>query len=85
MTDIARLERDDKDVRLLSKSGLDWTWRFPLIVEHALKNRKSQFVIDGEIVVLDVRGISDFNALHSGRHNEEAQLYAFDCIAIWGR
>lgn len=80
----ARLERDGNDVRLLSKAGLDWTWRFPLIVEHALKNRKSQFIIDGEIVVLDVRGISDWNALHSGRYNGEAQLYAFDCLALDG-
>ena len=25
-----------------------------------------------------MQGISDFDALHSNRHNEEAQLYAFD-------
>jgi ATP-dependent DNA ligase len=80
----ARLERDGRDVRLLSKSGLDWTRRFPLIVERALKNRQSQFIIDGEIVVLDVLGISDFNALHSGRRNNEAQLYCFDCMAVDG-
>jgi len=79
-----RLERDGKDVRQRSKSGLDWTWRFPWIVETALKIRKSRFVIDGEIVVLDVRGVSDFDALHSNRHNEEAQLYAFDCLILEG-
>jgi bifunctional non-homologous end joining protein LigD len=39
---------------------------------------------DGEICVLDVQGISDFNALHSGRHNDEAQLYAFDCVELEG-
>jgi ATP-dependent DNA ligase len=26
-------------------------------------------------------GVSDFAALHSGRHNERAQLYAFDMLA----
>jgi ATP-dependent DNA ligase len=28
--------------------------------------------------------VSDFNALHSNKHNEEAQLYAFDLVAIDG-
>lgn len=79
-----RLVRDGKDVKLFSRAGLDWTWRFPWIVETALKIRKTQFIIDGEICVLDVRGISDFNDLHSGKHNDEAQLYAFDCVALDG-
>jgi ATP-dependent DNA ligase len=43
--------------------------RFPFIVETALKMRQKQFIIDGEICVLDVQGVSDFNALHSNRHN----------------
>lgn len=79
-----RVIRDGKDVRLLSKAGLDWTWRFPWIVETARKIRKSSFVIDGEICVLDVQGISSFDDLHSGRHDEEAQLYAFDCVVLEG-
>ena len=29
-------------------------------------------------------GYSDFNALHSGKHNEEVQLCAFDVLAIDG-
>jgi bifunctional non-homologous end joining protein LigD len=41
-------------------------------------------VIDSEAVVLGVDGISDFNALHSRRHDEEVQLYAFDCLALDG-
>jgi ATP-dependent DNA ligase len=59
-----RIVRDGRDVKLLSKSGLDWEWRFPFIVETALKMRQKQFIIDGEIRVLDVQGISDFKALH---------------------
>ena len=31
-----------------------------------------------------VDGISDFNALHSRRHDEEVQLYAFDRLALDG-
>ncbi|WP_316207431.1 RNA ligase family protein [Bradyrhizobium sp. SZCCHNR3118] len=79
-----RVIRDGNDVKLLSKTGLDWTWRFPWIAEVALKMKMKHFIIDGEICVMDVQGYSDFNALHSGRHNAEAQLYAFDLIAADG-
>ena len=35
-------------------------------------------------MVLGVDGISDFNALHSGKNNDEVQLYAFDILALDG-
>ncbi len=69
-------------MRLVTRGGYDWTKRFPWIAEAALKNRQKQFVIDGEAVILGVDGISDFNALHSGKHNEEVQLCAFDVLAM---
>jgi bifunctional non-homologous end joining protein LigD len=34
--------------------------------------------------VLGVDGISDFNALHSGKYNHEVQLYAFDVLVMDG-
>jgi bifunctional non-homologous end joining protein LigD len=46
----------------------------------AHKIRQKQFVLDGEAVVLGVDGISDFHALHSGKHNKEVQLCAFDIL-----
>ncbi|WP_283810982.1 hypothetical protein [Bradyrhizobium zhanjiangense] len=49
-----------------------------------MKNRQKQFVIDGEAVILGVDGISDFNALHSRKHDHEVQLYAFDILAMGG-
>jgi len=79
-----RVERDRDRIRLITRSGYDWTSRFPWIGEAALKNRVRQFVIDGEAVVLGVDGYSDFNALHSGRHNDEVQLCAFDALAMDG-
>jgi ATP-dependent DNA ligase len=36
----------------------------------------------GEAAVLGVDGISDFNALHSCKHDHEVQLYAFDILAM---
>jgi ATP-dependent DNA ligase len=49
-----------------------------------LRIRSTSFVIDGEGVLLGVDGISDFNGLHSRRHNAEVQLYAFDILALDG-
>jgi bifunctional non-homologous end joining protein LigD len=79
-----RLERDGDRVRLITRGGYNWTNRYPWIVESALKNRIRQFVIDGEAVILGVGGIADFNALHSRRHDDEVQLYAFDILALDG-
>jgi bifunctional non-homologous end joining protein LigD len=35
-------------------------------------------------VALGVDGIPDFNALHSRKHDEEVQLYAFDILTLDG-
>jgi ATP-dependent DNA ligase len=76
--------RSGDRVRLITKGGYDWSRRFPWIVEAALKNRQKHFVIDGEAVILGVDGYSDFNALHSGKHNDEVQPCALDVLAIDG-
>jgi len=68
------VQREGKRVRLFTRNGYDWTERYPRIVEAALRNRSSSFVIDGEAVLLGVDGISDFNGLHSRRHDDEVQL-----------
>jgi bifunctional non-homologous end joining protein LigD len=76
--------REDERVRLFTRNGHDWSVRFPWIVESALRNRQKHFVIDGEAVVLGVDGVPDFNALHSRKHDDEVQLYAFDVLALDG-
>ena len=35
-------------------------------------------------MILGVDGISDFDTLHSGKHNDEVQLCAFDVLALDG-
>ena len=79
-----RVERDGDRVRLITRGGYDWTRRFPWIAEAALRNRRKQFVIDGEAVVLCLDGMPDFNALQSGKHNAEVQFCAFDVLALDG-
>ena len=41
-------------------------------------------MLDGEAVILGVDGVSDFNALHSGKHNKEVHLCALDMLAMDG-
>jgi hypothetical protein len=67
-----------------SKNGLDWTKRYPWIVETARKTKKKQFILDGEAVVLGVDRISNFDDLHSRQYDEEVQLYALDILAYEG-
>jgi bifunctional non-homologous end joining protein LigD len=54
-------------------------------VQAARKNRVQQLVIDGEAVVLGADGVSEFNALHSRKHDDEVQLYGFDALALSGQ
>jgi bifunctional non-homologous end joining protein LigD len=76
------VQRDGKRVRLFIRNGHDWSDRFPLIVEAALRNRINSFLINGEAVLLGVDGRSDFNGLHSRKHNDEVQFYAFDVLMM---
>jgi len=71
-------------VRLFTRNGYDWTDRYPLIVEAALRNRSANFVLDGEAVLLGVDGRSDFEGLHSRKQNDEVQFYAFDMLVSDG-
>ena len=78
------MQRDGKRVWLWTRNGHDWSDRFPLISEAALRNRNTAFVIDGEAVLLGVDGRSDFNGLHSRKHDAEVQFYAFDILVSDG-
>jgi bifunctional non-homologous end joining protein LigD len=73
--------RDGTRVRLFTRNGHDWTDRYPLIVEAALRVRIASFVLDGEA---GVDGRSDFNGLHSRQHDQEVQFYAFDMLVSDG-
>src|SRR4029078_3351460 len=76
--------REGKRVRFFTKNGHDWTDRYPLIAEAALRNRSSSFVIDGEAVLLGVDGISDFDGLHFRRHDHEVEFVSFDMLVSAG-
>lgn len=79
-------------VRILTRGGHDWTARFPTIAHDALELGLDSAILDGEAVVLDERGASDFGALQralGGRGGKKsaagAILYAFDLLYLDGR
>ncbi len=77
-------------VRVLTRGGHDWTDRFPIIAEEAAKFGPTM-ILDGEAVVLDEQGRSDFGALQralggrgGNRRAGEAIFYAFDLLYFDG-
>src|SRR4051812_21298046 len=78
------IQRDGKRVRLFTRNGHDWSDRYPLITEAALRIRSTSFVLDGEAVLLGIDGRSDFDGLHSRKHNDEVQFYTFDMLVDTG-
>jgi bifunctional non-homologous end joining protein LigD len=80
-------------VRILTRSGHDWTHRFPAIEQAAQALGPATMIIDGEAVVLDAEGRPDFGLLQkslgasgktAGNRASDAILYAFDLIYLDG-
>src|SRR5690349_8586514 len=51
----------DKTARVFTRNGFDWTERFPSLVEVVKALSCSSAIIDGEAIVQDRRGASDFD------------------------
>ncbi len=69
-----------------TRSGLDWSEKFSTVVDAAAK-LDGTALIDGEIVVLDAQGRSNFQALQSAIKEHPARLlfYAFDLLELNGQ
>ena len=52
-------------VRLLTRNGHDWTEKFESVARAAARLPLETAVLDGEVVVLNAEGISDFHALQN--------------------
>ncbi|MGO7308825.1 non-homologous end-joining DNA ligase [Rhizobium ruizarguesonis] len=77
-------------VKVLTRGGHDWSHRFPAIAQEA-KSFGTTMILDGEAVVLDEAGRSDFGALQralGGRGGKQradaAVLFAFDLLYLDG-
>jgi DNA ligase D len=77
----------DGKVKLITRSGIDWTKRYGDLPKEFAKLPVKQAIIDGEIVVLDERGISRFAALQdalSEGAGSKLHFYAFDLLYLDG-
>ncbi|AWM24992.1 ATP-dependent DNA ligase [Sinorhizobium fredii CCBAU 25509] len=79
-------------VRIITRGGYDWTSKFPSIADDARELGYATMILDGEAVVLDDKGRSDFGMLQRaiGRkpslHDpREILFFAFDLLYLDGR
>jgi bifunctional non-homologous end joining protein LigD len=82
---------EPNSVRIITRGGHDWTHRFPAIAAAARELGVATAILDGEAVVHDAEGRSDFGALQrslggrGGRQaSDDAILYAFDLLYFDG-
>jgi len=67
--------RDGDRVRVFSQHGIDWTEGVPLIAEALRRLPVSSAMLDGEGVVCDERGVTDFGRLRSAKRDH----FLLDC------
>ena len=83
---LARIDRGR--VTLLTRSGQDWTAKFPGVATAAERLRTKSALLDGEVVVLDAHGVSHFQslqeALSQGR-TQDLVYFVFDLLYLDGR
>lgn len=70
-----------------TRNGYDWSQQYRPIIEAVRQLHCSSVVLDGEIVVQDEHGRSDFGALQATitHHPDRLLFYAFDLLGINGR
>lgn len=79
-------EIKDGDVKLYSRNGIVFNNQYP-VVANALKKIKHDVVLDGEIVVLNEKGKSDFQKLQHYEDNTQFPIcyYVFDLLSLDGK
>ena len=76
--------RDSAGVRLYTRHGNDFTSRFPLAVDAVTRLPAHSFLLDGEAIVTNERGLAVFELIRRHRHGGDAVLIAFDLIELEG-
>lgn len=74
-----------KPARLYSRNGISFAEKYFPIYE-ALKSMNQQMVLDGEIVVVNEKGLPDFQKLQDYGHNQQYPIfyYVFDLLYYQG-
>src|SRR5262245_21533489 len=83
---LSQLVIERGEARVFSRSGYDWSDRYPGIVRAAVNLGCQSAIIDGEAILQNGDGASDFEALQSAmrRQPDGIILYAFDLMHLDG-
>ena len=74
-------------VKLRTRTGLDWADRFPTVAAAFAQLPVKDCIVDGEVVVEEANGVSDFSALQNALSEGETGgmiYYAFDLMHVDG-
>ncbi len=77
----------DGRVRFVSRNNQDWTSKMQSLAPYAAALPAQQTVLDGEVVVLDANGVSNFQALQNAFREERTNqlvYFAFDLMHLDG-
>lgn len=82
----SQIVRDEGGVRIFTRRGIDWTAKYRDLVKAAGELNAESAIIDGEIVVLDEAGHSDFGELRKAitRRHHDLYFVAFDLLHLNG-
>ncbi|MER9005876.1 ATP-dependent DNA ligase [Mesorhizobium sp. M0862] len=77
---------DEGGIRIFTRRGLDWTSNYRDLVKAAEGLRVESAILDGEVIVTNEAGLSDFRALRSAITRRQHDLYfvAFDLLHLNG-
>ena len=70
---------------IYTRAGHNWTARFRPIADALRQLKAKEFVLDGEVVLVDARGIPDFSMLHAALaagSTEQLLYYVFDLLYL---
>jgi bifunctional non-homologous end joining protein LigD len=76
-----------EEITLFSRSGLDWTVRFPAIAKALLTLPAESALLDGEVAFVLPSGITDFKSLqeHIDTPNPAIRYFVFDLLSLDGK
>jgi bifunctional non-homologous end joining protein LigD len=79
---------DDKQIKLLTRTGLDWSHRYQRTIEALGKTKVKSAYLDGELCALNADGVPTFSrlqpAMDEGR-TDELVLFIFDLLFLTGK
>ncbi len=82
------MKQPGKPAAFMTRSGLDWTAKFAGLARTFEQVDSASYIIDGEAVVLNTQGISEFYRLANavgGRAPADITYCAFDLLYLHGR